>query len=245
MGWLQWKGEQWETTEDEAQLNVHLRAPDTGGKRFNWTWHLFQNDPIFHADRTPPRRWFSVELSDLGFEGDWRQFSGRELRGHPAWQEEHEHFGEYGHLFVPRIEAWGDHRQAERDDEGHGFWTGHDFILRFGQREGYVIPCELDGWVQPRSEYYRKTPETSAELALPPSGEPNLRVVARTRIGKATVHLPRCGDDPVPLARQYLEEFTGLTDLPVTSIEWWGPKLSGQKEAKAPGWRSTVEFEIE
>ena len=84
MSWLQWQGEQWETTKDEAKLDVHLRAPDMGCKRFTWTWHLFHADPIFHTDRDPPYRWLSVELSDLGFEGDWRRFSGFGAAGQPS-----------------------------------------------------------------------------------------------------------------------------------------------------------------
>ena len=167
-----------------------------------------------------------------------------ELQGNPAWQEEQEHFGEYGHLSVPRIDARGDLLASGSGDHDDGLWAGDDFILRLGQRDGYVFPCELDGWVQPQRAYYRKTPETAADLAVRPTAEPNLRVVARTRIGKVSVNLPRCGGDPVPLARQYLEEFTGLTDLPVHSIEWWGPKLPGQKEVKGPGWRSTVNFSV-
>lgn len=46
MGWLLWQGEQWVTTNDEAELHVYLRAHDTGGKCFVWTWHLFPHDPI-------------------------------------------------------------------------------------------------------------------------------------------------------------------------------------------------------
>lgn len=245
MSWLLWKGEQWATTNDEAKLNVYLRAPDTGGKRFNWTWHLFQHDPISHVDRKPPRRFLTIEINDLGFEGDWRKFSGFELRANAAWQAEHEHFGEYGSHFVPNIHVRGDFFQDQGDDQDAGFWEGDHFTLRLGERDGDSFACELDAWVLPRAQYRRTTPESAAELARPPIGEPNLRVLTRTRIGRATVNLPRCGTDPVPLARKYLEELTGLTDLPERSIEWWGPKLPGQeKEAKAPGWRCTVNFEL-
>jgi hypothetical protein len=245
MSWLLWKGEQWETTDDEAELHVHLRAPDTGGKRFVWGWHLFHADPIHHEDRDPPRRFLSVEISDLGFNDDWRQFSGFELRPTAAWQEEHEHIGEYGSLFVPNVLVSGDYLQADWESEDGGFWEGDHFVLRLGKRDGYTFPCELDAWVIPRAQYRRTTPESAAELARLPVGEPNLRVLARTKITTASVNLARCGNDPVPLAREYLEEFTGLTDIPERSIEWWGPKLPGQKkEAKAPGWRCTVNFDF-
>lgn len=243
MSWLLWKGEQWQTTTDEATLDIHLRAPDTGGKRFVWSWNLFHSDPLYHADRDPPRRFLRVGIGDLGFDRDWRQFSGFELRPNPAWQEEHEHFGEYGSLFVPNLSVSGDYLGDLLGSADDGHWDGDQFTLRLGKRDGYTFPCELDAWVQPRDQYRRTTPETAAELVRPPIGEPNLRILTRTKIGRATVNLARCGNDPLPLARQYLEECTGLVDLPEMSIDWWGPKLFGQKEAAAPGWRCTVNFD--
>jgi hypothetical protein len=243
MSWVQWRGEQWETTDDDADLHVHLRAPDTGGKRFAWTWHLCHNAPIYHEGRNPPCRFLTVEIGDLGFAGDWRRLSGLVLRANAAWQEEHEHVGEYGRLFVPNIFVSGDYRKELKDEDG--FWEGDHFVLRLGTRDGHTFATELDAWLLPRTQYRRTTPESAAELARVPAGEPNLRVLARTRITEASVNLPRCGNDPVPLARAYLEEFTGLTDIPARSIEWWGPKLRGEEnEAKAPGWRCTVNFDF-
>jgi hypothetical protein len=246
MSRLLWNGEQWADTLDEAQLNIHLRAPDTGGKRFSWTWHLFHNDRIRHADRKPPFRNLSIEIGDLGFTQDWRQFSRFELRSSAQWQEENEYFGEYGHHFVPRISVYGNclQDQIDENDGDDGFWEGNDFVLRFGDRDGFTFATEVEGWLEPRARYHRTAPESPAELARPLEGEPNLRLLTPTRLGKASVNLARGGSDPVPLARQYLEQCTGLTDLPEKSINWWGPKLLGSdKEAKGPGWRCTVNFE--
>lgn len=244
MSWLQWNGQLWEANKDEATFNVFLRSPDAGGKRFVWIWYLFHNDRVRHPDRDPPYRYLSVELMDLGFSEDWRQLSRRVIRSSPAWQAEHEELNQYGLLSVPHIAVDGDWLQGQMDDDYAGSWKGDHFILRIGERDGYTFPCELDAWVQPEREYERTLPETPEELARGPTGEPNLRVITRARIGKANVQLPRCGNDPLPLARKYLEELTGLADMPVTDIDWWGPKPAHGKEAKALGWRCEVKFEL-
>lgn len=242
MSRLFWQGEQRDDTLDQASLDIHLRAPDTGGKRFSWSWHLFHNDLIRHDDRIPSHRHLSVEIGDLGFTEDWRQFSRFELRSTPQWQEENEYFGEYGHLFVPAISVYGNSMPDQAGNDA-GFWEGKDFLLRFGERDGLTFSTELEAWVEPERTYHRTAPESPADLARPPAGEPALRLLTRTRLGKASINMARCGDDPVPQARRYLEECTGLVDLPDPTIEWWGPKLPGHdKQTQAPGLRCTVNF---
>ena len=241
MSWLLWKGEQWQTTTDEATLDIHLRAPDTGGKRFVWSWNLFHSDPLYHADRDPPRRFLRVGIGDLGFDRDLRQFSGFELRPNPAWQEEHEHFGEYGSLFVPN-------HTFRRLSRGSARLSGRRPLGRrpihppAGQARRLYFSLELDAWVQPRDQYRRTTPETAAEVVRPPIGEPNLRILTRTKIGRATVNLARCGNDPLPLARQYLEECTGCSTFPKGQLTGGAQNFLGRR-GRRPGWRCTVNFD--
>jgi len=55
--------------------------------------------------------------------------------------------------------------------------------------------------------------------------------------------MPRCGDDPVPLARGYLREAIGCEDLRDANVEWALRRTHDRKESvQMPGWTSTVKF---
>jgi len=55
--------------------------------------------------------------------------------------------------------------------------------------------------------------------------------------------VPRCGDDPVPLAPRLLREETGCQEMFSPEVSWTLHHTPDRKEiVPMPGWRSTVRF---
>ena len=153
---------------------------------------------------------------------------------------------EYGRLHPAEVSVHAS-LYGQPDDAGkmrrEGDWIAHDFIVRFGTLDGWCLPCELDAWLIPRDEYYRKAPETPEAVARFAEGPPNLRVMSRTLFKGGTVEVPRCAGDPVPWARRLLREETGCESLHRPKVEWMLRQMPDQAKAEPmPGWRSTVGF---
>jgi hypothetical protein len=252
VSWIQWRGETWPVTDGNADLRLHLGAPDAGCPRQSWCIDLMQCaetfDPV--SGEQTSQRWLSVEVGHLPFtESDWRRWSGLEIRADAAWHDRHEHFDEYGNHEMAFVETHSFQRiipGQKQNLEGHVRWRAHDFIVRFGTREGLSFPCEIDAWMIHEKEYYRTTPETAEEVARFGEGPPNLRVITKAVFTQATVSLPRCKDDPVPLARRCLREEIACEELFTPKLEWALRRTADRKEiVPMPGWRSTVCFSTE
>lgn len=250
MSWVQFFDEVWPVTDDVAYLRVYVRAPDAACPRVSWSFDLFHCPRAEKPspDKPHAERWLSVEICDFTLPGrDWRELSGLEIRCDAAWQASQEYYGEYGAHVLPQVLAhacflshWAEPRGVE---PGFHRWTAHDFHLRLGQRDGLQFACELDAWLVPEKEYYRIKPESPEDLARWGEGPPNLRVVTPVVFNAATVSVPRCGDDPVPLARRLLREETGCEEMFSPIVEWalrHTPDFKGS--VPMPGWRSTVCF---
>lgn len=250
MSWLQWRGKTLSVTDDEAELQLHLWRPNAACPRQSWSlaYAHFLPDPPPDAPPGDYIQMLEVEVNELHFhEADWRQFAGREIRADAAWQDAHEYLHEYGRLVraVISVGAVIEHRGPDDSREVDLFvqWVGEDFILRFGTRDGITFPCELDAWLMPKESWERKEPETEAEAARPPEGPPTLRLIAPASFSHATLDMPRCGDDPTPLAARYLLEQARCDHLPPREVRW-----AARREPKCadslpmPGWTSTVEF---
>ncbi|MBI4328091.1 MAG: hypothetical protein HY674_22905 [Chloroflexi bacterium] len=251
MSWIQFQGEIWPATNGEADLRVHVLPPDVGCPRVSWSLDLFQfieaKEPL--PGRPKMERWINVELTNFTVpERDWRRLSHLEIRADPAWQTAQEFIGPYGHSHhLPKVEVSVTvmHLYADKqEDAGRFCWIAHDFMLRFGTRDGWAFPCELDAWMIPAEEYYRKTPETREEAARFAAGPPNLRVLTRAQFVGGTIELARCGPDPLPTARRMLREQTGCEELFQTEAKWWLRHTPDHKEiVPVPvGWRSSVNF---
>ena len=249
MSWVQWLGETWETTDDDAEIDLHLWPPQAMCPRQSWSLSLNHYAWKEGAPEGGPKfeRWIDMEVMNLGFQGrDWRDFSGMEIRGDAAWHAAQEHFNELG-----RLNSAGVHLRAtyvgnspgnpSPIGKGEG-WIGHDFILRLGERDGLAFPCELDAWLLPEEEFYRTVPETPAELARFGEGPPDLRVITRAVFTQGVVEVPRT-DDPLPLARRFLREEVALEEIHEPKIEW---SLRHTRDFKGsepmPGWTSRVTF---
>lgn len=247
MSWAEWQGEVWETSAAEAELRVQVWPPEAGCPRATWSLLLFHHvmegtDPATRKTL----RWFHFELSDLGFRGqDWRLFSNREIKGDAAWHEAQEHTGEYGHLDTAKLNFRPvDLRlpREQRDGSQDHNWYGHAFLVRLGARDGLTFPCEIEAWLEHASEYHRRTPESAEELAFPRT-PPNLRIIASATFSGGTICVPRCHGDPLPLARKFLREETGCTEMVAPEVEWTVRRSpDNQKSERRPGWASTVRF---
>ena len=125
----------------------------------------------YPAGKIKIERWLDIDLGNLILNlHDWRRLAGLEIRGDAAWHATQEFFGPYGHCHnSPRVNV---HQTIlkpaagrEGVDAGRKAWLAHDFILRFGNRDGWSFPCELDAWLIPEEEYHRKEPETPEAAA--------------------------------------------------------------------------------
>ncbi len=250
MSWVEWRGETWPTTTDEADLSVLLWPLDTCGQRPSWSLRL---DHSIHEKDLPsgPFRYYralAIEISELHFrEKDWRRFSGYEVRSDPAWQDAHESITDYGRLARAVITARVHEIRRKPDGEVETLefssWTGEDFILRFGTRDGIHFACELEAWLVSDNDYGRTGPETPEEATRFAEGPPNLRVLSPAAFAQASVMVPRCGDDPIPTARGYLLQETGCDHLHPREVRWAARRSLDQKTlTSVPGWTSTVNF---
>jgi hypothetical protein len=248
MSWIQWQGETWQPTAHDAQLYVHLWQPDTACPRLSWNFdlmHMEKEAVPAEPDGESQRRWINVEISELHFhERDWRRLAGREIRADPAWHEAHDYLNEYGRLSPSLVTVATRQPSGEpRRPGGQAQWHGHDFILRFGERDGFAFPCELDAWVIPEDDYYRTEPEPAAALTRFAEGPPDLRVITRAVFIGGSIAVPRVGDDPLPWARRALLEATGCDALHAPIIDWTCRfDRKHDKIERMPGWASTVRF---
>ena len=253
MSWIQLHGEVWPVTKDEADLRVYVHPPDAGCPRVWWTLevsHYIKRD-------TPPvpgdpgmDRWLDIELGSLILNvGDWRRLGGLEIRADAAWHATQEFTGPYGHSYnSPRVAVHQtllkQYAQSAGVEAGRTEWRAHDFILRFGNRDGWSFPCELDAWLIPGEEYHRLTPETPEEVARFAEGPPNFRLVTRATFTRGTVELPRgASADPVAQAREVLPGLIGCETMVKPKVDWMLRQTPEQEKiVPMPGWRSSVQF---
>lgn len=251
MSWVEFFGKTWPVADQTAEIRLHLWRPAAGCPRPSWSWNLFHCvDGPEKPDGSGSERnsYIHVEVEDLFFyEHDWRRLAGVELRPDSKWADRHEYTHEYGRVVAPMLNVSILPPKGEMDAEIYAEreWLAHDFILRIGSREGFLFPCELDAWLIPKSQYFRKEPELAAEVERFPQGPPNLRVLAGSVFTGGSVDVPRpaANEDPLRLARRYLREEIGLEEMHQPKMEWALRQLPGRKDyERVEGSWSTVHF---
>jgi hypothetical protein len=242
MSWVQWNDEVWPSTNDEGDLDLWLWLPDASCPRQNWRLALSHREMEWSEEHknVVARRFVNIEISDLHFfERDWRLFSDLEIRADWKWHQE-DYLNEYGKLEAGEISVdVVDNRGKQMEMER---WIGHEFTLKLGRRDGFCFPCELEGWLIPEEEYYRKEPEPRAEVERFSESPPNLRMIAPVYFTGGRVMMPRCGDDPLPQALKYLKEMTGCEEMHGPTVQWDNIYLPGCNPRAMPGWGSTISF---
>ena len=253
MSWIQLHGEVWPVTNDEAELRVYVHAPDVGCPRVWWvldvSHYIKTENPPVPGD-PGMERWLDIELGSLVLNvSDWRQLAGLEIRADAAWHATQEFIGPYGHCYnSPRVIVYQTvlkhYAQRAGVEAGRTEWIAHDFILRFGNRDGWSFPCELDAWLIPEKEYYRLVPETPEETARFAEGPPNFRLITRASFVSGTVEMTRdAAADPLAQAREILPEQTGCETMLKPELKWMLRQTPEREEiVPMPGWRSSVHF---
>jgi hypothetical protein len=253
MSWIQLHGEVWPVTKDEAELRVYINASDVACPRTWWVLevsHYTKSGEPPAPGRPDLDRWLDIELGDLIFGvRDWRRLAGLEIRADAAWHATQEFIGPYGHSYnSPRVTVHQTvlkgYAEKEEVEAGRKEWIAHDFLLRFGNRDGWSFPCELDAWLIPKEKYYRRTPETPEETARFPEGPPNFRIVTRASFAQGTVDLTRAAAaDPISRAREVLLEEIKCDTMLKPELKWMLRQTPECEEiVPMPGWRSSVHF---
>ena len=246
MSWVQWQGEVWPTTPDEGELRCFIASPDAGRSRQHWRlelMHLVRDKPVVPVNYDNDR-WLTVDIDGLDLNlRDWRAVAGLEIKADAAWHEANDCFGECAHFNSARVVVSGPDVPDANGGIDHLYWEGHDFILRFGARDGLWFPCELDAWVMPREEYDRLEPEPSEALERFGEGPPNLRVMMRVKFDGGGVELPRLPGDPVAEARRVLREELRCEEFYEEKLQWDLRRTPDGKEfERLPGGRSSVTY---
>jgi hypothetical protein len=253
MSWLQLHDEIWPVTKDGAELGVFIRAPDVNCPRVSWDLtvdhYVFKEPPP--AEGLGIERWLNIEIEGLILNlRDWRQFSGLEICANPAWHATQEFIVPYGGSYnSPKVKVSRVVLRNTEDPKNNQAvrtkWIGHDFMLRFGNRDGWSFSCELEGWLIPEEQYYRKTPEKPEELACFAQGAPHLRVVTRATFLRGTIELTRAAAaDPIAHARKIAREEIGYDEFVEPKAEWHLRQTPDfEKIVPMPGWRSYVQFD--
>ncbi len=252
MSWVQLNGETWRPTKDVAEVKVHLSRPDAQCDRQEWSFEMMHMVPW----KNPPpgashsEKALAVRLETMGFDvRDWRRLAGMELRADAAWHERHGRCHEYGRLRESSLDV---DEMLFREPAEEGLetarvrsWRAHDFVLRFGQRDGLAFSMELEAWLLPESEFWRREPESPEELARFGEGPPNLRIMATAFFTTGWVNLPRC-EDPPALARRFLREEIAYEGMHDPRIQWSTRAKPGTRErVEMPEWPATVFFRTE
>lgn len=252
MSWVQLKGETWRTTQNVAEVKLQLWRPDAQCERQEWSFELTHNvrkvNPAPGASHA--ERFLVVTLATMGLEvRDWRRLAGTEFRADAAWHAKHGCCHEYGRLRESSLEVWEMvFRNPPEEPVGmvrDRTWRAHDFVLRFGERDGLTFPVELDAWLVPEAEFWRREPESPEELARFGEGPPDLRVMATAFFTAGWVDLPPC-EDPLALARQFLREEIAFEGMHDSKIQWSTRDSSGTTEGEeVREWPATVFFRTE
>ena len=252
MSWVQLNGETWPATDDDGVLRVFIHAPDVNCPRVSWSLDIdhYIEPKELKPDAPKIERMLNIELGDLILDiRDWRRLAGLEIRGDSAWHDAQEFIGPHGychnyaHVTVHRT-VLKQYAEREGVEAGRTAWRAHDFILRLGNRDGWSFPLELDAWLIPETEYWRKSPETPDEVKRFGEGPPNFRLISRATFATGQVDLTRAAaDDPVAHAREILREQIAFEEMHRPEIKWHlRQDAESDKILPMPGWRSNVWF---
>jgi hypothetical protein len=249
---VQLNGETWQPTQDVAELKLYLCRPDVQCDRQEWRFEMMHLVP--RVERAPGASYAEkslvLTLETMGVEvRDWRRLAGMEIRADASWHAKHGHCNEGGWLRESSLEVCEMFFRESAEDAAEMVrertWRAHDFVLRFGKRDGLAFPVELDAWLLPEEEYWRREPESPEELARFGEGPPDLRVMATAVFTMGWVALPPC-KDPLALAERMLRKEVAIEGMHNSKIQWETRELPGTTEREEMReWPATVYFTTE
>ena len=244
MSWVQLNGITWPMTRQIAEVKLHHWREDAQCPRQQWSLELSHCVSVAERDAAEKadQKLLLLRLETLGFSThDWRRLEGYEFRADAAWHTANDHCHEYGKL----VDAMLDIDEIDCQTNASKRWRAHDFAIRFGTRDGYSFPMELDAWLIPESEFWRRTPEPPEELLRRPTEPPDLRIMATAFFTNVWTDVPP-SEDPVPIARRIMREELALEDLHDPKTQWHLRQAPCSSEIiEMPGSSSTICFKTE
>jgi len=252
MSYAHWLGQTWPHSTDDASLYVHIPSRNCPAALIDWDLEL---DHFVESSQPGPDgkkkliAALHINITNLGLRPrTWLDLSGQHIHADAHWYEQTTASGPYGHAEKERfrVSTWFEDDCPETATLGPTEpqrWVAIDFEIRFGRREGYVFPCEIDAWVIPEADFAREEPETPEELATFGQGPPNLRLITRAIFRSGTIDMPRSGDDPWPQAQREIHAALGPFDIKRHNIRWNVCRRPPPNDLQeCPGGRSRVQF---
>ena len=243
MAWVKLFGETWRSSPVPVEFQLTLWREDSACPRQQWgiSLHEAMRQLEKKPGDCPTEKSVVFDLDSLGLSlSDWHRLADREIRSTLAWHESAEFCHEYGHL----VETAPSVMLIEfADGDGSAKITDYrvtDFVLRTGALDGDDFPVELDAWLVPESEYWRREPESPEELAMTPQRAPDLQIMGTGTLAEGWVHLPAC-DDPEALGRRILREEVRLERLYSAKVKPGSRQVQGQS-IKDPSLPATLHF---
>ena len=250
MAWVKLFGETWRASPEPLEFQLTLWREDSVCPRQQWG--ISFQEVMWPIEKKPgdsaSEKSIVFDLDSLGLSlTDWRRLADREIRSTPAWHESAEFVHEYGHLVetTPSVMLMDFSEQVAGGD-GSAKITDYrvtDFVLRTGALDGTDFPVELDAWLMLESEFWRREPESPAELAQTPQRAPDLQIMGTGIFAEGWIHLPAC-DDPEATGRRILREEVKLERLFSAKIQPGSRQEQGQL-IKEPAFPATLHFRTE
>lgn len=252
MSWIHWQGARLPITRDDTHLELRIQAPDLLGAPVVCNLELHQTVPWPPGTQAPKLRaqhFFDVSIDALPLRlRHWQDFSGLVLRSTAPTFARMDPFDGYGNALEHHLVLW-ECRVSHPDEDSRDFQqrASVHYELRFGTIDGFCVPCEIDAWnLLPMDEFWRDQPETAAELAAFPTGEPDLRILTRAVLTGGAIEMARSGDKPAArkAALNHLHASIGGIQVQHSSVHWPKHFLRGDQHppVELEGWRSTVAF---
>lgn len=250
MAWVKLFGEIWCASPEPVEFQLTLWREDSVCPRQQWgiSFQEVMQRIAKKPGESASEKSVVFDLDSLGLSlTDWRRLADREIRSTPAWHESAEFCHEHGHLVetAPRVMLM-DFAEQVAGGDGSAKVSDYrvtDFVLRTGSLDGNDFPVELDAWLMPESEYWRREPESPAELAQTPERAPDLQIMGTGIFAEGWLYLPAC-DDPEALGRRILREEVRLERLYSTRINPGIRQVQGQN-IHDPSFPATLHFRTE
>ena len=250
MAWVKLFGETWRASPEPLEFKLTLWREDSVCPRQQWG--ISFQEVMRRLEKKPgdcqTEKSVVFEMESLGLSlTDWRRLADREIVSTPAWQESAEFFHEYGRLAetaptVMLVEFAGRVAGDDGEVKESNYRVTH-FVLRTGSLDGCDFPMELDAWLVPENEFWRREPESSAELAHTPERAPDLQIMGTGTFAEGWIHLPAC-DNPEATGRRILREEVKLERLYETTVQPGSRQEQGHY-LDEPAFPATLHFRTE
>jgi hypothetical protein len=247
MAWVKLFGETWRASPEPVEFQLTLWREDSVCPRQQWgiSFQEAMRRIAKKPGESASEKSVVFDLDSLGLSlTDWRRLADREIVSTPAWHESAEFCHEHGHLVqtAPNVMLMDFTNELDGGANVSDYRVTH-FVLRTGSLDGSDFPVELDAWLVPENEFWRREPESYAELADTPERAPDLQIMGTGIFAEGWICLPAC-DDPEATGRRILREEVKLERLYKTTVQPGRRQVQG-KGLDDPAFPATLHFRTE